>query len=226
MLSLTNKDRILYLFLDESGNLDFTPKGTKYFVLTCVGLTQPSPLLNTLHELKLSFLEDGQDCEYFHCSEDNKFVRRAVFRTIADNLNELSIDSLIVEKRKTIPPLRAYNRFYPRMLGYLLKHVLPRENFTRAKKIIVIADSYPDKRNRKAIEKAVQQTLSKMIGDSCPFRFYSHSSRSHLGLQVADYCAWAIFRKYERCDTSSYDRIEASINSEFDIFRRGTTLYY
>ena len=225
-MSPFRNDQTIYLFLDESGNLDFSPKGTKYFVLTSIGLTQPSALLSEIDALRRCFLEVGQDSEYFHAAEDSRFVRNEVFGVIRNNLDEIRIDSLIVEKRKTSPALRAYERFYPEMLGYLLKFVLPREQCERAKKIIVIADSFPDKRKPKVMEKAVEKTLSKMIGDSCPYKFYNHSSRSHYGLQVADYCAWAVFRKQERGDASYYDYVKAGIASEFDIFRRGTRFYY
>ena len=47
-------------------------------------------------------------------------------------------------------------------------------------------------------------------------------------LQVADYCAWAIQRKWERdpSDTNCYDLIRGKIESEYDIFGRSTTAYY
>ena len=35
------KERFLYIFLDEAGNLDFSPNGTKYFVLG--GITKERP---------------------------------------------------------------------------------------------------------------------------------------------------------------------------------------
>ena len=45
-------------------------------------------------------------------------------------------------------------------------------------------------------------------------------------LQVADYCCWAIGRKWERGDTRSYDLIATKIQSEFDLFRRGAARHY
>jgi hypothetical protein len=40
-------------------------------------------------------------------------------------------------------------------------------------------------------------------------------------LWVADYCTWAIQRKWERGDTRSDDLIKDRIRSEFDIWERG-----
>ncbi|MFP5434163.1 MAG: hypothetical protein ACLGIM_13765, partial [Alphaproteobacteria bacterium] len=45
-------------------------------------------------------------------------------------------------------------------------------------------------------------------------------------LQLADYCTWAIQRKWERGDTRSYNLIKDRITYEYDMFQRGTTLYY
>jgi hypothetical protein len=45
-------------------------------------------------------------------------------------------------------------------------------------------------------------------------------------LQVADYCCWAIQRKWERGDMRLYELIASKIRSEFDVFRLGTTVYY
>lgn len=45
-------------------------------------------------------------------------------------------------------------------------------------------------------------------------------------LQVADYCAWAIQRKWERADTRSYDMIKHMITREYDLWSHGTKLYY
>ena len=53
-----------------------------------------------------------------------------------------------------------------------------------------------------------------------------HDSRAHYGLQIADYCCWAVFRRCERGESECYERIEAAVLSNFDIFRTGTEYYY
>lgn len=45
-------------------------------------------------------------------------------------------------------------------------------------------------------------------------------------LQVADYCTWALQRKWERGDERSYELIRAKIRSEYDVWKTGTTYYY
>lgn len=216
----------LYIFLDEGGDLDFSPSGSKYFSLTSVTKTRPFHIAARLDGLKYDLIEHGLEIEYFHATNDRQAVRDRVFEVIAGELPSLRIDSLIVEKSKTGPALRDVLQFYPRMLGYLLRYLVERQPLQGVDEVLVITDSIPVQRKRKAIEKAVKTTLKNMLPDSVRFRAMHHASKSTFGLQVADYCNWAIFRKWERGDARSYEVIKSRVESEFEIFREGTTHYY
>ena len=45
-------------------------------------------------------------------------------------------------------------------------------------------------------------------------------------LQAADYCAWAIQRRWEREDARSYDLIRNLIVREHDLFEQGRDTFY
>ena len=215
-----------YLFLDEGGNFDFSPTGTRYFILTSVATRRPFPAQASLDEYKHDCLEYGLDTEYFHCTDDNTRVRRKVFELIAEHLDSFRIDCLVVEKPKTGPALREDKRFYPEMLGYLLRYVIPREIRNGVDEVIVITDTIPIQKKRQAIEKAIKGALAKMLPAGMRYRILHHASRSHYGLQIADYCNWAVFRKWQKGEVEFYDLIKPAVKSEFEIFRTGTTLYY
>ena len=213
--------RCSYIFLDEAGNLDFSANGTRYFVLTSISMRRPFPVYEALNDYKHDCLEYGLDMEYFHCVADNNHVRKGVFDLIAAHLGcmrHMSIDSLVVEKRKTGPALREDMRFYPEMLGHLLKFVLPKELDAGAEEVIVITDKLPVNRKRQAVEKGTRLALAEMLPQGMRYRILHHASRSHYGLQVADYCCWAVFRKWNRNKTHYYDLIKQAVRSEFDIF--------
>ena len=217
---------VIYVFLDESGNLDFSLSGTRFFVLTSVSMNRPFHLNDALESYKYELLERGLEQEYFHCSEDNPSVRSRVFSIISGGLADLQVDSVIVEKSKTEPSLRADGRFYPEMLGHLLSSVLSRPSHRNAQEVIVITDNIPLQRRRRAIEKAIQSTLAAMLPSGARYRILHHNSRAHYGLQIADYCCWAVFRKYERANDVAYNHFSPAIHSESDIFETGTTHYY
>jgi hypothetical protein len=44
--------RFLYVFLDEAGNFDFSPGGTKYFILSAVSKERPFQAYQEMTELK------------------------------------------------------------------------------------------------------------------------------------------------------------------------------
>ncbi|MEW6354230.1 MAG: DUF3800 domain-containing protein [Pseudomonadota bacterium] len=218
--------RHLYIFLDEGGNMDFSPSGTKYFSLTSVIKLRPFLIAPELDNLKFDLIELGLDIECFHAAEDKQPVRDRVFGVIRRHLPNLRIDNLIVEKSKTGPALQDTLEFYPKMLGYLLRHPLKNHSLTGIDEVVVITDNIPIQKKKKAVEKAIKMTLRKMLPDTIRYRVMHHASKSNFGLQVADYCNWAIYRKWESGDARSYDLIKTQIMSEFDILRTGTTHYY
>ncbi len=97
---------IVYIFLDEGGNFDFSPSGTTYFTLASATRRRPFKLNAVLDDYKYDLIEFGQERQHFHCSEDNAHVREQVFQRILEHHIGLIVDSLVVEKRKTGPALQ------------------------------------------------------------------------------------------------------------------------
>lgn len=219
----------LYIFLDEGGNFDFSKTGTKYFTLTCVSLYRPFTLHTDLDTYKYDLIEHRIvpriEMEFVHCADDNKHVRGRVFSMLAKAVPADSVDSVIVEKSKTGPALQPVEHFYPRMLGYLLPFAISKAS-RGVGEVVVITDKIPVSKKRKAIEKAVKTTLKAKLPAGIPYRIMHHSSRAHYGLQIADYFNWAIQRKWEHDDQSTYSLVAPIIRSEFDIFRTGKRHYY
>lgn len=135
----------------------------------------------------------------------------------------MDIDSVLIEKRKTGPALQEPSKFYPRMIGYLLSYVFERIDLSKLDGVILITDRIPLRKKREAVEKAIKITFKNMLPNGFKFIYMHHESKSCIGLQIADYCNWAVWRKWERGDTTFYDKIKKGIRSEFDIFRRGAT---
>ncbi len=219
-------NRFLYIFLDEAGDFDFSPSGSKHFIMASVTRERPFGDYSEFVNLKYGLVEQGMDIEYFHASEDRQAVRDQVFDIIQRNLTGMRIDAVIVEKRKTGPSLREATRFYPRMLGYLLRYVLERQSLDEYAEVIVFTDRIPVRGKRKAVEKAIKITLSNMLPKTARYRLLHHDSKSNFQLQIADYCNWAIYRRWSRGDLRSYDLIKSAVRSEFGIFRSGTITYY
>jgi hypothetical protein len=103
---MSGSNKCLYISLDEGGNFDFTPNGSKYFTLTSVAQERPFTAYEDLVELKYDVLEEGLSIDHFHATEDKQHVRNKVFSIIEKNIEGLRIDSIVVEKSKTFQALR------------------------------------------------------------------------------------------------------------------------
>jgi len=219
--------KTLYLFIDEAGNFDFSPGGTRYFILTCLIEERPFPSYDSLRTLRYDLLEDGTNIEYFHCAEDRQAVRNQVFSIIQSNLDHVDLCSMIVQKNRANPSLREESRFYTKTFRMLMKWVIEKhvhgKNYER---VILFTDIMPVAKKRKAMEKGVKMELAAILREGVEYRIYHHQSKSNLNLQVVDYCNWAIYRKWAKGDERSYDVIRRSIDAEWDVFRDGETEYY
>lgn len=214
----------VYLFLDGSGNFDFSPNGTKHLVLTSVSMRRQFPAVVGLDAHRYDCLENGMDLEYFHCAIDRAPVRDEVFDLIAADLDGIRIDCLILEKRKARPELLQGNslRSYQWMLGYFMRRLVDEEKQAGTRNVVAITDSIPNKKKRNAIEKEIKGAVGTHQIPGIQYRLIHHESRSHFGLQIADNCCWAIQRKWEKGQLAWYDHIKIAICREFEVFQHGT----
>ena len=211
----------VYIFLDESGNLDFGSSGTRYFVLTSVCMQRPFRINDKLDDYKYDCIESGASIEYFHCYNDRKAVRSDVFDLISAHIGEIRVDFMVVEKAGVALEMQDGTRFYPAMLGHLLRLVLQVEAAAGDfDEVIVITDTIPVNRRRRTVAKAVRTTLSRAL-PRVKYRILHHQSRSHYGLQIADYCSWAIFRGWQRGERVWYDRVRPAVRNGILVGRVG-----
>lgn len=112
-------------------------------------------------------------------------------------------DCVIVEKAKTNPLLRDELKFYPKFAGYALRYVLERSSVATSTSIVVITDSLPMRKKRDAVSKAIRGEIRRARPHQ-PFTLVHHDTGSHGGLQIADYCTWAIHKKWTSNEVRPY----------------------
>ena len=226
--------RTLFIFIDESGNFDFSPKGTKYFILSAVSTLNPLGK-EKLEEIKYDLMKDGTNLEYFHATEDKQVVRNKVYSFI-ENLKDIEIDSVIAQKNKTNPSLyvsikkkkpKKGEKLYTLALQTLLQYIFRRYNSSaKVDQVVIVLSSIFDVNKRELIKKTIKIYLKQIFSN--PFYLYFHQNRSDKNTQIADYCCWAIYRKWTDGEIRPYNAVNKGnkIKSEFDIFKTGKTIYY
>jgi hypothetical protein len=205
-----------YLFLDESGNLDFTSKGSKYFTLTSVSVNS-CQVGNDLLELRRELAWTEHELfDQFHATEDQQAVRNLVFESIRNH--DFRVDVTLLEKSKASKHLSTDpNRFYRLGVNAHLRFVIP-QIATQDDDLLVVCASLGTRKQRTAHLAHLHYVIREVTPVGCRIRGALWSSASEPCLQVADYCCWAIHRKWERQDIRSYDLIADRIETEFDLF--------
>ncbi len=221
----------LYLFIDESGNFDFSPGGTKFFILTVLSTINPfeigSPLLRLRYDLLPNYA-CGRSIEeqgYFHASENTLEVRNNVFSILSTINHPMRVDSVIAQKNKANPKFYKQPTEFYKVLGEaLLKYAFNRAVWRDYDHVVVVFSSLFEKKKRGILKQSFKSIIKQHA--KVTFALYFHDSKFDLCNQVADYFGWAIYRKWESEDVRSYTLIKNLVKSEFEIFACGETLYY
>ena len=236
--TLLPESNTAFIYLDESGDFNFSPTGTKYFILTCMVTTDPSCLPRELLPIKYECVSGkiphrikDHKFQRFHATDDNYTIRERVFAALSAHSNHqgcgcFQVYSVIMQKNKANPSIRDDFEFYPKVFEMLTGYVLERGFAASSDKVIFITDTLPTKKEGR-VNQALKAHLNKWAARTKKtYRLHHHQSASDLNLQAVDYLSWAIYRKWERGDNEAYDLISKAIIGEADLFERGTTTYY
>lgn len=237
--------KTLYIFIDESGNFDFSPKGTKYFALTSVATVKPSTGREAFLELKYNLLKERNSgvTDFFHATEDQQNIRDRVFNLIGKS-DDFLVDSIIAQKNKTNPSLlqrtevyqgkdgkdhvravKTEEEFYRMISNTLLKYTFNNYGaLDHIEQVVVILGALFTKNKQEYVLKNLKKYLKENFGK--PFFIYFHSVQCDINCQIADYCGWAIYVNWERGETRPLESIKGKVKSMFEIFKSGTTEYY
>lgn len=214
-----------YVFADEAGDFTFKRKaGASKFFLICTLTTEDCSLSNALLDIRRNLVAAGDsDREKLHATSDTQATRDKVFACLENH--SFQIDATILEKSKAQPQVRVSEAiFYQYAWYYHFRYVGPRLLLDN-KRLLVTAAALGQKKTRATFKQAVNNTLQQTTQRDRWEVTFIDSAKDPL-LWAADYCAWAIQRKWELGDQRSYDLIACKIKSEFDLFKTGSTHYY
>jgi hypothetical protein len=216
---------VVYIFVDEAGDMDFSSQGSKYYMFNFLVKQRPFRVHEHIANYRYSLLErnlhglNGRrlDIEYFHAHNDNKYIKDELFNTISTfDKERVKVYSYILEKPKVFPQKRKEKeRFYIDNLNYSIQRLLGKLQID--KDFIIITDRLPVQKNKKkqigALKKGIKEYI-RSNGLNIRYDIFHHTSASSANLQIVDYISWAIFRKYERGEDAYYNKIKVYILDE------------
>ena len=213
----------LFLFIDESGNFDFTNKGTAHFVMAGVAALAPLDSAAAMHALRYQLLADGKDVSGFHATEDRQVVRDEVFKTIGQ-LTNIQAHAIYGEKRRAAPTLQKPEALHALFGAAIVKFAIKAYAGSAYQKVVVVFDQALTKKGQSAFHATVKPQL-KALGK--PFHLYFQRMEADANGQIADYVAWSKFVQLERGEQRPWSSLQATVHpSDFNIFRNGNRYYY
>ena len=191
---MSNWSPQLFVFIDESGNFDFSNKGTRHFVLGAVVTTEPAVSAGQLIRLRYQLLTDGLDQKYFHASEDRQFVRDKVFEVVAQ-LSQIRFCAASTDKSELGEHQQSASVLYSIAGGSLIARVMEICLELGKPELVLIFDKALRASEEKALLKAIKPAL-KLAG--IRYKVYFQNVKFDSNGQIADYVAWANYVALER----------------------------
>lgn len=204
----TSNDGVLYLFMDESGNLDFGKNGSPYFYMTCLVVRRPFSLEMPLTSLRYDFIEDGNPIEAFHACDDKPEVRYKVLKHIGRESHDLATYTICIKKHELPTEMQTADMLYSKAFEWITEQVYQREVTIETELVIVITDDLPKMRRHTQVVKHLKEFMKRRFQlEGIPYMLLHHKSCSSAYLQIADYLSWALQRKMSRGQRWAMDMV-------------------
>ena len=209
---------MIYLYLDESGDLGFdfvNKKPSKFFtvaILVVKGIEENRKIFKAV-EITLRRKLNPR----------NK--RKRIIEELKGEQTDINVKKYFYQKIKplkfsiyaiTLNKIRVYERLAKnksRVYNFMARRVLDQIPFDKNEnnRIIFTIDKSKGKIGVKEFNDYILKQLEGRINPKVPFDIYHEDSKKNKGLQAIDMFAWGIHRKYELDDKKWYQIFQKKI---------------
>lgn len=206
-----------YLFIDESGDLGFNKKSSKWFLFT-IALTSNKRLLErVIKKARKSLKKEHKNVNELHSYHADKITRKRILRALSI-IKDLKILCVILNKDKVHIDLQNQKNY---LYNYVANILLDSLNSRRIMPDSEHFDIYIDRKDtNKNLRNNFEKYLKTSLGNKRTSRVNITLRASHeeKALQAVDFISWAIFRKYEKGDFEYYEIVKDKIVEENLLF--------
>ena len=205
----------LFVFIDESGNFDFSQNGTHFFVMAAVVALAPLDSAAEMQALRYRILAGGLNLTSFHASEDRQTTRDAVFEAFSRISTVRS--HVIYGRKQQAGPHQQNDAALHSLFGHaLIQFAISAYAATEYRQVVVIFDQALTRRKQGAFNAAVKPQLKALAK---PFHLYFQPMHADANGQIADYIAWSKFVQLERDEQRPWTALQTSLRpTESDLF--------
>lgn len=202
--SATKMRWVKYVFIDESGDLG--TYGSKYFTIAAIVVEEPKIIGRIIKRLRQRKLKKKlKQLPEIKANNSSKQIRKYVLERL--NKSDCQIFVVVIDKSKILPYLtKAKDKLYNYLCGILLSKV-----GSDSKKLVIAIDKkHTNTLVREDFNEYIKTKLEQCF-KTLEIEIQHTSSYSKNELQVADFVAWGINRKFNTGDDFYYRIIEEKI---------------
>jgi len=208
---------MIYIFLDESGDLGFSQKSSRWFVLTVVLSENYREIEKNVKRIHRGLKKKYKKVKELHAYHADVVTKKRMLKLLSATQG-LQILCIILNKEKVYIDLQNQkNYLYNYTANILLDRLKNKKICKPDEKIMIYIDQREtNKFLKKNFEQYLRNNLLKWKKNE--FEINIKPSHTEKCLQAADFISWAIFRKYERSDYEFYEIIKDKIIEEKLLF--------
>ncbi len=208
---------MIYVFLDESGDLGFKKSSSRWFVITIAIISDARALERVIKKVWKYLKTKHKSLGELHAYHADSHTRTRVLKKISE-IADLKIQCVVLNKEKVYIDLQNQKNY---LYNYTANILLERLHSQKLLGVNEPINVYIDRKDTKKklrenfIDYLTTSMKSRRDGE---FSVALHSSHENKSLQAVDFISWAIFRKYERDDYEFYEIIKEKIIDEKLLF--------
>lgn len=208
---------MLYLFLDESGDLGFSERSSRWFLLTIVFTSNHRKIEKCVKKVHHSLKKKYKRVSELHAYHSDSATKKRILKLLADT-DDLKILCIILNKKKVYIDLQNQKSYlYNYTANILLDRLHNKKILKNGEKILIYIDQREtNKFLKKNFENYLKNSLTGKVDSH--FEIKIKPSQTEKCLQAVDFISWSIFRKYEISDYEYYEIIKRKIIGENLLF--------
>jgi hypothetical protein len=208
----------VFMFADETGNLDYNVSGggSRYFGIgTATWRGDHGEHLWQAARLRFSHAEAGIVLPAgYHAKDDSHVTRAEVYKVIAAQAPRF--DATFLAKAHAYPGVRARGQTYLYQMAWFLHFKeIARWVTGGGDTLYVAVATLGTKARRTAFQQAINEVCQFHAPPWAKVVVAHWDSATSWGLQVADYGLWAVQRRLERGDGRYMWTVQPTLGSEF-----------
>lgn len=205
---------MLYVFIDESGDLGFTRKSTKYYVIASVETNDLLQINRVPKKVRKTLKKGKKNIPEFKFTRSSDLIRRRFLERLVKA--DVTFSAIVLQKRTVYDYLRDKKEKIHNYLAGFIAESLSYEYGYETEFEIVVDKFIMSREKRSEFDwYLTHRFLNSYQSKGLPKINIIHAdSQEHPGLQAADFIAGSIFQYYEKGNPKYYEIIKPKLRVE------------